>query len=421
MRSSNNTLKLSFLLLLFNIAPLRSYSQYQHLPVVGETIFDISKLGAVADGKTINTEFIQKALDMAGKEGGKVLIPAGVYLCGPLTMYSKTELILSKNAVLRLTNDIEKYPVINGHYGNFLEILDGADIKISGEGTIDGQGKIWWEKYDAKALVYRRPQMLFANNPNRIEISGVTFLDPPNTHISLKDANDAYIHNIRISAPSNSHNTDGINISARNCTIDNCDISTGDDNIAINFGGKAGSTPECENILVTNCRFGYGHGLSVGSYTSGGLRHLNVSKCTFDGTTCGVRIKTARGRGGVVEDLSYSDLTMKNVRAPFYITEYYPHEPAIPVDDIPSQPGDRIPVYRNIVLKNISAFGADEAVKLWGLPESPLTNIRFENVNISTKKGGDISNAKQVVFFNSHLIIMNGQMPQIFKAEVEGL
>jgi len=398
------------------------YAQYQHLPVIPDKTINITELGAVADGKTINTEFIQKALDQAGAGGGKVLIPKGVYLCGPLTLHSKTELIISKDAVLRLTDDIEKYPVIKDHYANFLEVLDGSDIKISGEGTIDGQGRIWWEKYDAKALTYRRPQMLFAANPVRMEIAGVTFLNPPNTHMSVKDGEDVYIHGITINAPANSHNTDGINISARNCTIDNCDIRTGDDNIAINFGGKTkNSTPECENFLITNCRFGYGHGLSVGSYTSGGLRNLNVSKCTFDGTACGVRIKTARGRGGIVEDLTYSDLTMKNVRAPFYISEYYPHEPASPINDTPAQPGDRIPVYRNILLKNINAFGADEAVKLWGLPESPLQNIRFENVTVSAKKGGVISNARKISFSKSQLIIQNGQPAQTFQAEVDGL
>jgi len=405
--------------LFFNVISL--FAQYQKAPVIPDKTFDISKLGAVADGKTINTGYIQKALDLAGADGGKVLIPTGIYLCGPLSIHSKTELIISKGATLRLINDIERYPVINGHYANFLEILNGADIKISGGGVIDGQGKIWWEKYDAKALVYRRPQLLFAGNPARIEITGVTFLDPPNTHMSLKDAEDVYIHGITISAPANSHNTDGINISARNCTIDDCDISTGDDNIAINFGGKPGNAPECENFLITNCRFGYGHGLSVGSYTSGGLRHLTVSKCTFDGTSCGVRIKTARGRGGVVEDLTYSDLTMKNVRAPFYISEYYPHEPVNPADDITQPAGDRTPVYRNILLKNISAYGAEEAVKLWGLPESPIENVRFENVAVNAKKGGVISNAHKVSFYKCSLILQNAQSLQISQSEVSGL
>jgi len=412
--------KFQILLLLFVLNAVSLCAQYRQLPVIPDKVFDISKLGAAADGKTINTEYIQKALDMAGTEGGKVLIPTGIFLCGPLTIHSKTELIISKGATLRLINDIEKYPVIKDHYANFLEVLDGSDIKISGAGTIDGQGRIWWEKYDAKELTYRRPQMLFAANAVRIEITGVTFLDPPNTHMSLKDAQDVYIHGITINAPSNSHNTDGINISARDCTIDDCDISTGDDNIAINFGGKAGSTPECENFLITDCRFGYGHGLSVGSYTSGGLRHLNVSKCTFNGTTCGVRIKTARGRGGVVEDLTYTDLTMKNVRAPFYITEYYPHEPANPAGDAPAQNPDRIPVYRNILLKNITVFGADEAVKIWGIPESPIENIRFENVTVNAKKGGMISNAKKMSFVKSQLIV-TGQPVQTFQSEIDGL
>lgn len=397
-------------------------AQYKQLPVIPDKTYDVSTMGAVADGKTLNTSIIQKALDQAADGGGKVLIPKGVYLSGPLTIHSKTELIISEGAVLRLINDIDNYPVINtNHYANFLEIVDGADVKISGKGTIDGQGRIWWEKYDAKALTYRRPQMLFAGNPARIEISGVTFLDPPNTHISIKDGSDVYIHDIRIIAPEHSHNTDGINISARNCTIDKCDIQTGDDNIAINFGGKAGAQPECEDILVTNCHFGYGHGLSVGSYTSGGLHNLKVSDCNFDGTLCGVRIKTARGRGGIVDGLEYSNLTMRNVRAPFSISEYYPHEPKNPIEDNATLPGDRNPVYRNMTFRNIQAFGADQAVIIWGIPESPIENLHFEKVSVGAKTGLQINNATKITFDKCSFVVQKGEMLQSFRGEVSGL
>jgi len=341
-------------------------AQHTQLPTIPLVKYFVTDYGALPEGKTVNTAAIQKALDAAKSKGGQVIVTEGTFICGPLIMYSHTELVLNKGAVLKLVNDIASFPVVSARYLNFIDVSKASDIKISGQGTLDGQGEVWWQATDAGKLTNRRPQMVYIANAQRVEITGVAFLNPPNTHLSVKDGSEVYIHDISIKAPANSHNTDGINISARNCTIDHCMISTGDDNIAVNFGNKqqVGQAPECENIVISNCTFGYGHGLSIGSYTSGSLNNLLVKNCRFDGTTSAIRIKTARGRGGVLSHISYIDVDIKNSRWPIFISEYYPCEPKTPQEDTITHKMLYTPVYKDILLKNINVTDAQEAIKI---------------------------------------------------------
>ncbi|MEO6522802.1 MAG: glycosyl hydrolase family 28 protein [Mucilaginibacter sp.] len=415
--------KLSSLLIVFLISSVNVRAQYTQLPVIPSSVYNIKDDGAVGDNKTLNTEAIQKALDKARSTGGKVLIPPGEFLCGPLKIYSKTELEIAKGATLRLRNDMESFPAANGRYLNFIDISKATDIKISGGGTIDGQGEPWWKATEAKTLTLRRPQIVYIEGTQRVEISGVTFLNPPNTHVSLKSCTDVYIRDITIQAPANSHNTDGINISAKNCTIEHCTINTGDDNIAVNFGNKQQSEndPEVKNMVIKNCTFGYGHGLSIGSYTSGGLTGLFVSDCTFDGTTSGIRIKTARGRGGILDNVNYQNITIKNSRYPIFISEYYPREPKTPQEDVITTTGDHNPVYKNILLKNITVTNSQEGLILWGIPESPVQRVRFENVQISAKFGAQIYNAAKVEFVNSAISAGSGEKVRSYQSSITGL
>jgi hypothetical protein len=122
-----------------------------------------------------------------------------------------------------------------------------------------------------------------------------------------------------------------------------------------------------------------------------------------------------------VEGLEYTNLVMKNVRTPFYISAYYPHEPKNPADDVANTPGDRSPVYRNMVFKNIKAIDADRALIIWGIPESPVENLRFEDVHISAKTGMQINNAIKLRFEKCSFIVQKGEKLQIFQSDVSGL
>ena len=415
--------KRSLLLLFFILMPIiQANAQYTRLPVIPAAVYNVSDYGAVGDNSTLNTAAIQKALDMASVSGGKVVIPPGEYLCGPLKLYSKTELEIDKGATLRLINDIDNYPVSGSRCLNFIDVSKATDIKLSGAGTIDGQGAPWWRRVEDNSLKNRRPQMLYIEGTERIEISGITFLNPPNTHISLKNTRDVYIHNIVIQAPANSHNTDGINISARNCTIEHCNISTGDDNIAVNFGNRnqPADDPEVQNIDIHDCTFGYGHGLSIGSFTSGGLNNMHVNNCTFDGTTSAIRIKTARGRGGLIQHISYENISIKNSRYPISISAYYPKEPKAPQDDATTTAGAYCPVYKDISLKNINATDCQQAMLVWGVPESPIQTLRLENVTISAAKGAVVYNTQMAEFINVTINNNSGDKLTTYNAYITG-
>lgn len=417
---------MKYISILIALLAASSSSNAQHTasPSIPDRTLNITAFGADGTGKRSSTQAIQQALDqLHSLGGGKVVVPRGIYLCGPLKLYSYINLQLDAGATLRLNNEISSYVLEDGHYGNFIEAKDATDIKISGTGTLDGQGEIWWQQFDAKKLQYRRPQMVYLVNPTRLEISGITFLNPPNTHLSVKDGTDVYIHHISMQAPENSHNTDGINISVRNCTIEQSTFSTGDDDIALNFGSRKDATglPACTQILIRNCTFLSGHGLSIGSYTAGNLNGLKVSDCSFEGTASALRIKSARGRGGVVENVSYSDITIKNSKSPIYISAYYPKEPASPELDTAAAVKTTTPTYRNIKFKNVTVTNAEYALRLWGLPESPLQNISFENVAISAKKAGIIANAKDISFINSKLIVQDKSVIQQYHSDARGL
>ena len=385
--------------------------------------YTVSTFGAIGDDQTINTAFIQTALNKVAETGGSLTIPKGVFLCGPIEIKSKTNLILEKGAVLKLINDIPNYPAANERYLNFITIKKANDVKISGEGVIDGQGQIWWDKFTAKEITFRRPQLLFIENCERLEIAGITTLNPPNTHISLKGCKEVYIHDITISAPEKSRNTDGINISAKNTLIERCKIATGDDNIAINFGNRnqKNGEPEIENMTVRNCNFGYGHGLSIGSFTAGGLRNLRVTNCKFDGTTSAIRIKTARGRGGLVENIVYQDIEIKNVKWPIFISQYYPKEPKTISEEVMQPFAQNTPIYKDIQLKNVNITNAENAIKIWGLPESPIENVKMTNVKIDAKKGVELYNIKNIDFENCKITVTTGEKIKTHNTQYTGL
>src|SRR5207248_758401 len=160
--------------------------------------------------------------------------------------------------------------------------------------------------------------------------------------------------------------------------ISKCTFNTGDDCIAFKPTTKAeGDHLSCEDIVVANCTFLHGHGLSIGGQTDGGMRRLNVHDCTFENTDAGIRMKAPRGRGGIVEDLSYENIKMKNVKTAIEITSYYPKKPTRPeLDQMPAEKmTDQTPVWRNIKITNVTAEGSQYAGKIYGLPECPAENI----------------------------------------------
>jgi len=252
---------------------------------IPERIFDVTKFGAVTNGQTLNTGAIQKTIDAAEQAGGgTVLIPAGQFISGPVKLQSNIRLYLAKGARLVMSDNFSDFPIIGNGRENFISAADTHDIGISGEGVIDGQGQPWWKAFRAKELTARRPQMIVFANCERVEIGGIRTLNPPNTHCSLRTCRNVIVKNVTMTAPADSPNTDALNISGADILITNCDISTGDDNIVfLGSRNSSSSNLKTENITVINCKLGFGHGLSIGSFTTGGVRHLHVEMFRLTG------------------------------------------------------------------------------------------------------------------------------------------
>jgi polygalacturonase len=192
----------------------------------------------------------------------------------------------------------------------------------------------------------------------------------------------------------------------------------GDDNIAIKSGHRLpGRDFACEDITVTDCTFLHGHGMSIGSETAGGVRHLNVSRCTFEGTANGIRIKSPRGRGGAVEDLTYTEITMKDVDPAITITCYYPK---IPKEDAAQPVNAGTPRFQNIRISNLTATCARNVGTIVGLPESPVSGVVLKNVNITATTGLLVRNAKDVQTSGLEITTKQGPPLLLENAQVDG-
>jgi polygalacturonase len=397
-------------------------AQNPSLPVIPTNMFRVTQYGAVGDGQTMNTAAIQKTIDAASKAGGGiVLIPEGRFLTGPFTLTSRINLHLAKGAMISISNDMTNYPTARARYQDCISVADAQDVEISGEGTIDGQGKAWWAAFEADHSMTHRPYMIKLSNCKRVRIQGVTLSNSPMFHLVPQNCTDVTIQGITIKSPSNAHNTDGIDPSGWNYLITDCTIDAGDDNIAVKPG--SGRTPGNKNYTITNCKFLHGHGMSIGSGTSGGIEDLRVSNCTFEGTDSGIRIKTARGRGGLLQNLSYENLTMTAVKNPIYIIDWYPERdaPKDPATEKAEPITDRTPINKNIIIRNVTATNCPTAGTIRGLPEAPVSDVTLSNVTISAKAGLKIYHAHGIRFADSKIEVESGERLTLFDAEVAGL
>ena len=398
------------------------------LPVIPHRVFNITRYGASADSTVPATEAIEKAIsacDHAG--GGTVLIPRGTFLCGPIRLANRVDLRLAKGALLKML-PYGQYPFIHGRYPDFIRASNMHDIAITGHGTINGQGATWWALYRRRPngtvpKLPHRPQMLSMNNITRLLIQGVRLQDPSNTHISIQNAcKDVTIEHIIIHTPHNSPNTDGIDLSGHDVLITHCRISDGDDCIAIGGSGHRSQNHfESQNIVITHCAFGYGHGMSIGSFTSGGIRNLLVENCTFNHTTAGIRLKSNLGRAGIVENLTYKNITMRNVRWPIFISSYYPHAPKNSWLESPKPIGRYTPIWRNIRIINLTSVHSPVAGHIIGMPGAPVTNVLLRNVHIKAKTGMIIADARDIRFQNSGITATHGPAVIVHDAQITGI
>ena len=382
------------------------------LPVIPSGTFNITSYGA-STGSANNATAIQNAINAAETAGGgTVQVPAGTFLSGPITLNNKINLNLASGATLKM--------LAYGTYPGSTAFLYGKNlnnVEISGSGTIDGQGSAWWSAYNANNSL-ARPIVVRLEGCTDVEITGVKLQNAPSAHVSFAYAcNEVTVSGITISSPSTSPNTDGVDTEGQNFLFQNCNIADGDDNIAIGASHNAS-----QYYVIQNCSFGVGHGCSIGSYTTYGVNHLTVTNCSFSGTTSGIRIKSERGRGGVVQYLVYSKITMSNVQYPIWLSEWYPTDPSDPTTAGSATVTSTTPNYKHITIQNLTATGASIARVIYGLPEQHISDVTLDNVKVTASTGMGIYYADSIVFKNGSTVTVSSGYPvTIYDASVTGI
>jgi polygalacturonase len=364
------------------------------------SIYDITQFGAVNDGETINTLAISQAIEACtAAGGGTVYVPPGTFLTGAVILKSNVNLYLEAGSTLLFSNDVNEYPVVESRwegvkrevYASCIYAENAENISVTGHGLLDGNGQFWWDLFRRKEHPYPRPKLVSFDTCKHILISGVKMVNSPSWTINPICCEDITVHNISILNPADSPNTDGIDPeSCRNVRISDCHIDVGDDCIAIKAGTEdTAERVPCENITITNCTMIHGHGgVVLGSEMSGDIRNVTVSNCVFEGTDRGIRLKSRRGRGGVIEDIRVNNIVMKRVICPFIANLYYFCGPRgkdkYVYDKNPYPITEETPAFRRIHFSNITAREVSAAAGfLYGLAEMYVEDITFDNVSVA--------------------------------------
>lgn len=417
------------------IAPIRAPFDMPQLqrPTFPDRQVNILDYGAQPGGEVKNTEAIAAAIAALDKlGGGRVLVPAGVWLTGPVHLRSNIELHLAQDAVLKFSDVMEDYlPVVfvrvGGielyNYSPFIYARGCENIGVTGPGRLDGNSRAWWDwktketraffEQGAKGVpveerVYGtreaaiRPSFVSFVESKNILLEGFTIGGGPNWTI-----HPIYSENIiirRVNVLTEGPNNDGIDPdSCRNVLIEHCTFSTGDDCVVLKSGydqdGRRVNRPT-ENVVMRHCVVKRGHGgLVIGSEMSGSVRNVYVHDSTFDGTDRILRIKSRPGRGGVVEKVWAENVSGKNLKREAVILNMdYTSDPNAVVDRHP-------PTFRDIHVKNLEADGAPVAIRITGMDTSAIRDVTFENVRIASDRGVLLTHAADVTFKNLDLAV----------------
>lgn len=426
------------------------------IPALSVSIVDF---GAVGDGRTLNTDAFARAIrHVAEKGGGRVAVPRGIWLTGPIVLLDNIQLHTESGALVLFSPDRTLYPLVDTSFEGSrrlrcqspLSAQGVSNIAITGEGVFDGSGQVWrpvkrgktteeqWRNLIASGGVvdekgttwwpsegalagsrqdkgglsrdaaervrdFLRPVMVSLKECRNVLLDGPTFRNSPAWNIHPLLCENVVIRNITVLNPWYAQNGDGLDLdSCRNGIVYNCSFDVGDDAICIKSGkdaeGRARGRPT-ENFIVRDCIVNHGHGgFTIGSEMSGGVRNLYVAGLTFFGTDIGLRFKSTRGRGGVVENIFVTDINMINIptQAIDFNLYYAGEAPTEKADEsldeaayVKTLPpvSETTPAFRDITIRNVVCRGARTAIWVQGLPEMPVRNVRFENVAITATRG----------------------------------
>ena len=370
-----------------------------------------------ADERQPDTALLQKAIDGCAPGKAVELKPDGarqIFLSGPLLLKPGVTLLIDANAALFASRDPRDYDLTPGSCGvvnqrgrgckPFLLADQAPGSGIMGDGAIDGRGGAtllglnvsWWDlakEAKIKDLSQSVTRLLIVRQSDNFTLYRITLRNSPNFHVSVERTNGFTAWGVKIKTPKTARNTDGIDpSSSTNITIVHCDIDTGDDNVAI----KAGATGPSANMTIAHNRFYAGHGMSIGSNTDGGVNHVRVRDLSIDGADNGIRIKSDRSRGGLVQDVSYENVCMRNVQNPVVLTSMYT-----------TFDGNKLPDYRDIALKNVRSVTPGWPTFL-GLDAQHPIRVSLENVTVDGVRQGQIVAANSVARITGGNLALEG-------------
>ncbi|OQP47398.1 glycoside hydrolase [Niastella yeongjuensis] len=452
----------------------------QKLPVIQQTSFKkdstyITKFGAIADGQTLNTKAINAAIDACNKKGGGVVVvPAGLWLTGPLVLKSNVNLHLKKGAMLQFTKDFNQYQLVEGNWEGIPQMrnqspvsaTNATNIAITGFGVIDGGGEAWrqvrkekltesqWKKWTSQGGVvsadgnswypseqwlqatkmknageitpdktpefyksikdFLRPNLIVITKCKKVLLEGVTFQNSAAWCLHPLMSEDLTVRNVTVKNPWFAQNGDGIDVESCNrVLIENSSFDVGDDGLCMKSGrdeaGRKRGMPT-ENVIIRDCKVYHAHGgFVIGSEMSGGARNIWVDNCTFIGTDIGLRFKTTRGRGGIVENIYINDIQMIDIPGEAILFDMYymsvdpvalagekrelPKVETLPVTEA-------TPQFQNFVVKNVVCNGAAKGIFIRGIPEMHVKEVHLENMMLQADKGIDIQEASGITLKN---------------------
>ena len=412
------------------------------------------------------------------KGGGKLVVPQGVWHTGPIVLKSHINLHLNAGAVILFAADETLYPLIDTSFEGLdtrrcqspLSANGATDIAITGKGVIDGNGQYWrpvkkgkvtenhWKellaipgsqemkpgywvpsagyakgeqganmnvpnaKTDAEWNAIKRfvrPVMVSLVKCKNVHLKGVIFQNSPAWNLHPLMCENVIVEDVLVRNPSFAQNGDALDLeSCKNALIINSRFDAGDDGICIKSGkdadGRRRGIP-CENVVVKGCTVFAGHGgFVVGSEMSGGVKNILVDQCQFLGTDVGLRFKSTRGRGGIVENIYIKNISMTDIKTDaITFNMYYGGKSVAEMladgdnpDNVTKMPvNEETPIFRNIDIKNIICNGAGRAMEFNGLPEMPIDGISLKDITILAKKDAVFTNCQNITKKNVNVTI----------------
>ena len=418
-------------------------------------IYKVNSYGALNDGATLATAAIQKAIDACSKAGGGIVaFDPGSYLTGSIFLKEGVQFRIDKTVTLLGSQSFDDYPEIDTRIAGIemkwpaalINVINQKRVSVTGEGTVNARGKFCWDKYwamrkdyEARGLRWivdydaKRVRTLLVQSSSDVLLKGVTFKNAGfwTVQILYSDHVTADGLVVRNNEDGKGPSTDGIDIDSSSWVlVQNCDIDCNDDDFCLKAGrdwdGLRVNRPT-EWVVIRKCIARKGGGLlTLGSETSGGIRHVVATELTGKGTGNGLHIKSATTRGGLIEDILFDNIQLDSVGTAFQFTmnwnPSYSYS-ALPAgydkENLPAHwktmlhpvepPEEGIPHFKGITISNIHASGVRKVINAAGLKESMLKDFYFSNVSISGAVAGDVAFAEGWKFINVLIQPADGQ------------